>query len=100
MKQYADIRSRAKPVELTIGNKVLVKQRKSSKITTRVDPNAFFVACLKGTMVTASQNGKYITCNISHFKKFDQQGNDRERIDDANQTGSSLLEDVTVRSTN
>ena len=93
MKQHADRRSRAKPAELTIGDKVLVKQRKSNKLTTRFDPNPFMVVRLKGTMVTASRNGKYITRNISHFKKFNQQGNDQERTDDANQTSSGDDED-------
>ncbi len=68
MKEQADLKRRARPSQLKIGDTVLARQRKQNKLSTRFDPNPFQVKKKIGTMITACRNGKYITRNISHFK--------------------------------
>ena len=68
MKENADIKRRASPSNLKI---VLVRQRKDNKFSTRFDSRPFEVVRKKGAMVTAYQDGKYITRNISQFKVID-----------------------------
>ena len=48
----------------------LIHQRKQNKWSTKFDPFPFIVVKRKGTMVTASRNGKYISRNVSQFKKI------------------------------
>ena len=71
MKEQADLKRRAQPSQLKIGDTVLAKQRKQNKLSTRFDPNPFQVVKKKGTMITAYRNNKYITRNTSHFKVID-----------------------------
>ena len=68
MKAYADAKARAAPSEIAVGDLVLARQRKQSKLSTPFDPRPFRVIRKKGTMVTACRSGKYITRNASHFK--------------------------------
>ena len=70
MKENADKRARARVSIVAVGDTVLVRQRKRNKFTTRFDPSPFEVVRIKGTMVTAARNEKYITRNISQFKKI------------------------------
>ena len=96
MKQNADERRRAKPLNLDIGDIVLVRQRKRNKFTTRFDPRPFEVVRNKGTMVTACRDGRYITRNISQFKVIDPSfkepsSEDNDSIDDDN-----LSNDISV----
>ena len=69
MKQYADMKRKAKDSTIQVGDTVLVRQRKDSKFTSKFDPRPFKVVRKKGTMVTANRNGKFITRNTSMFKK-------------------------------
>ena len=84
MKENADIKRRASPSNLKIGDIVLVRQRKDNKFSTRFDPRPFEVVRKKGTMVTAYRDGKYITRNISQFKVIDSslKGPNREEGDE------------------
>ena len=89
MKKYADMKKRASPSPLKIGDIVLARQRKQNKLSIRFDSNPFQVVRKKGTMVTAYRNGKYITRNISHFKVIDpslntKQINEEDEEDDLN----------------
>jgi len=68
MKAYADAKARAAPSEIAVGDLVLARQRKQSKLSTPFDPRPFRVIRKKGTMVTACRSGKYITHNASYFK--------------------------------
>ena len=69
MKCYADKKARAQLTEMRVGDTVLIRQRKNNKFTTKFDISPFQVVRVKGTMVTAVRNEKYVTRNISHFKK-------------------------------
>ena len=69
MKQYADMKRKAKDSTIQVGDTVLLRQRKDSKFTSKFDPLPFKVVHKKGTMVTANKNGKFITRNTSMFKK-------------------------------
>lgn len=68
MKVNADAKSRAKPSKIEINDLVLVRQRKQNKLSVPFDPSPFCVVRKKETMITECRNGKYITCNASHFK--------------------------------
>ena len=70
MKEHADRRVRAQVSDLKIGETVLLRQRKKNKFSTNFDPSPFQVTGKKGTMITAIRNGKYVTRNISQFKKI------------------------------
>ena len=69
MKQHADTKRRTETSEIEIGDTVLVRQRKKSKFTSKFDQHPFKVVRKKGTMITANRNGKFITRNVSMFKK-------------------------------
>ena len=83
MKQHADKRSTARVSDIQIGDIVLICQRKQ-----KFDPPPFRVVRHKGTMTTASQNGKYVSHNISHFKKISSpmEESDTSSEDDADDT--------------
>ena len=66
MKAYADTIT---PSKIAVGDLVLAHQRKQNKLSTPYDPRFFWGIRKRGTMITACQNGKYITRNVSHFKK-------------------------------
>ena len=70
-KEYNDTRKHAAEREVKIGEIVLVKQEKKNTLTTRFDPTPYHVTFIKGTMITAENNFRSITRNISFFKKLD-----------------------------
>jgi transposase InsO family protein len=86
MKKYADEKRKARPSQLKIGDTVLVRQVKQNKLSTYFDPIPFKIIRKKGSRVTAVRNGKYITRNVSYFKKVDsslhQTTNDNEDDED------------------
>ena len=94
MKQYADARPQAKSSKLEVGDQVLGKQSKTNKLTTRFDSHPFRVIRMKGTMITATRNGKYITRNISYFKKLDEPEKDRKRDESDSQINSEDDDDL------
>ena len=70
-----------------IGNFMLVRQRKQNTFFMRFDPSPFRVTSKTGTMIIAQWNGKYITCNTSHFKLTDpaiKEMTDEEEQEDDN----------------
>jgi len=71
MKEHADKRAHAQVSEIAIGDTVLVRQKKRNKFTTKFDPSLYKVVEVKGTMVTAVRKEKYITRNISQFKRIE-----------------------------
>eukprot|EP00794_Sanderia_malayensis_P004986 gene4986-5644_t len=73
MKQNADGNNLAKESMISVGDLVIVKQRKQNKFSTKFNPNPYTVIAKKGTMITAESQNHQITRNISHFKKI---GND------------------------
>eukprot|EP00794_Sanderia_malayensis_P017917 gene17917-19694_t len=73
MKQNADGNNLAKESMISVGDLVIVKQRKQNKFSTKFNPNPYTVIAKKGTMITAENQNHQITRNISHCKKI---GND------------------------
>lgn len=68
MKQNADKSRQARKSIIQIGDMVLLRQKKTSKLMTKFDPHPFKVVRIKGTMITATRNEKYVTRNSSLFK--------------------------------
>ena len=69
-KNYADKRRGAKQLNFTVGDQVLVRQRKRNKLTSRFIPKPYEITDIKGTMITARRKDHQITRNCSHFKLF------------------------------
>ena len=91
MKTYADERTKAKSSDIKIGDAVLARQRKQNKFSTRFDPVPFQVVRIKGTMITARRNEKYITRNVSQFKIVDSSlGRDKSMTDDDDEDNEDL----------
>ena len=82
MKTYADNKHNAKPSNIAIGNTVLVRQNQGTKFTTRYQSRPFKVTQRKGNRVTAERNGKYITRNVSFFKKYEHAANTTSEDED------------------
>ena len=70
MKIYADKKSKAAASGIEIGDSVLVRQKKDSKLSTKFNPKPYKVTSRKGARVTVCRNGHYVTRNASHFKKL------------------------------
>ena len=70
MKDYHDKRTNAKELTINIGDIVLVKQQKKSKLSTRFNPNIYTVKHVKLTMTTATSGIHSITKNVLFFKHF------------------------------
>ena len=68
MKAYADGKNRAREFKIGNGNVVLVRQRKSGKLSTPFDHRSLVVTNRKGSMVTARRHdGSTVTRNVSMF---------------------------------
>eukprot|EP00795_Rhopilema_esculentum_P015552 gene15552-6817_t len=90
MKQNADRKRGAKERKMSIGNLVLIRQRKRNKLTSKFAPKPFRIVRIKGTMITACRNGHYVTRNISFFKPI-QERKDLEFYNDADDEESLEL---------
>ena len=82
MKTYADNKHKAKPSNIAIGDTVLVRQNQGTKFTTRYQSRPFKVTQRKGNRITAERNGKYITRNVSFFKKYEHAANTTSEDED------------------
>ena len=58
-----DQRRQSKQTPINIGDYVLVKQQKHSKLTPNFDPKPLCVTRVKGTMITTERPGFTITRN-------------------------------------
>ena len=67
MKRQVDGRYKAVNKSFSIGDYVLVRQRKRNKLTSRFDPKPYYITNIKGTMLSAQRPGHFITRNIQHF---------------------------------
>jgi hypothetical protein len=67
-KQYADNKRHTKEASIRINDTVLVRQRKTNKLSSFYNPQPLIVTAVKGSMVTAQRRGKSITRNSSFFK--------------------------------
>ena len=70
MKVYADSRRNTKPRHFRVGDPVLVKQKKSNKLSTPFDPKPYVITKVKGSIIIAKRisDGKNITLNSLQFK--------------------------------
>ena len=67
-----DSRRNAKPHHFRVGDPVLVKQKKSNKLSTPFDSKPYVITKVKGSMIIAKRisDGKNITQNSSQFKSL------------------------------
>lgn len=70
MKEYADRCSHAKNTDLSVGDKVLLKQPKQNKMSTPFKPEPLEIKDKKGSMITAQNAERTVTRNASFFKKL------------------------------
>lgn len=73
--------------QIVVGDTVLVKQTKRNKFSTRYDPRPYVVTKIRGTMVTASRPGHYITRNVSFYKRIPSQSEKETWRDSDEQEG-------------
>ena len=70
---YADRKRKTLPSRIEVGDKVLLKQRKESKFSTKYDPVPYTVVEMRGTLVIIVWNGKQLARNSSLLKKVRNQ---------------------------
>ena len=88
-KIYADSKRRAKHSEIQIGDTVICQQKKQNKLSTRFNPVPYTVIKSKGTRITARNNNKFITRNVSFFKKL----SDKTVVEESDDDLSPMLND-------
>ena len=73
-KNYSDKRRNAQERNIEIGDRVLVKQIRSNKLTPHFQYHPYTIVARNGTMLTATSeiDGRQTTRNISHFKRIPQ----------------------------
>ena len=80
-KKYIDKRRNAKESDISVRDTVLVKQQYKNKFSSRFDKTPYTVILRKGTMITAENDTRRITRNVSHFKKFNARVDRQEEFD-------------------
>ncbi len=70
IKEYADKHNHAKNTDLSVGDKVLIKQTKQNKMSTPFKPETFEITDKKESMITAQNAEHTVTRNASFFKKL------------------------------
>ena len=88
-KTYTDLKRRVKQSEIKIGDTVLCQQQKKKKLTTRFNPVPFTVIKIKGTRVTARNGNKFVTRNVSYFKRISRNIIENESDDGLHLASSS-----------
>ncbi|GFR98004.1 transposon Ty3-G Gag-Pol polyprotein [Elysia marginata] len=69
-KEFPDQTRKTQPHSLTVGDTVLVRQKKTNKLTPPYIPKPYKVADVKGSMVTAKRGTHRIVRNSSYFKQI------------------------------
>ena len=72
-KQYADQKRHAQQSTISIGDTVLVRQKKRNKLSSFYDPLPYKVTLTQGSMITAKRDGHEMVRNSSFFKKISPQ---------------------------
>lgn len=72
MKEYSDLRRNARKHDLKVGDKVLVKQNKTNKLSTFYNPQPYEVTSVKGTMVMAKNHHHSVARNSSFFRRIEE----------------------------
>jgi hypothetical protein len=73
MKSYADSHRHARHTIISIGDTVLVRQQRRTKMDAAYNPTPYVVHAIKGSMITARCGDHYITRDISMFKVIAKQ---------------------------
>ena len=75
MTAYATLRRHAKPCSLSVGDRVLVKQPRKSKLSSPFNPYLYRIIAEKGSIFTAKnlETEHEITQNETHFKSHPEQ---------------------------
>ena len=92
-KNYADKKRRARYVEYKVGDRVLLKQ---TKTTTKppYDPKAYIVEEVTGTVVTAKRGEKIVTRNVQRWKKIkERQAPTKQQVKETRRQEDSDEED-------
>ncbi|GFR75468.1 transposon Ty3-G Gag-Pol polyprotein [Elysia marginata] len=80
-KEFADKTRKTQPHSLTVGDTVLVRQKKTNKLTPPYIPKPYKVADLKESMITAKRGTHRIVRNSWYFKQIPyQQVEEEEEI--------------------
>lgn len=83
MKQYSDRKSNTRRHRISVGDTVLIRVKKTNKLSTPFSPLKYKVIRMKGTMVTAQRGEHVVTRNRSFFKVIsDDNRNDLSDADD------------------
>ena len=90
MKTYADARRHTSPINLAVGDAVLVLQDKKNKLSSPYSPHPYVILDICGSMVTAKRHGHKITRNSSFFKRVP------ETIPNYHQLEEDLDEEIAV----
>ena len=69
MRQLADLRNHASPSEVQEGDKVLVRQQKTNKLSPPFSTKSYEVTKREGSLVTAQHDDHQVTRNVSCFKR-------------------------------
>ena len=96
MKRHADEKSHVKVSDIKVGDTVLIRQKKQNKFSTKFDPSPFYVVRRKGTMITAVRNRKYVSRNVSHFKKIESSIGESSITDEHEEENDDILTEVDV----
>ena len=71
IKRHADMKEMVKHRELLQGDRVLIRQNRRNKLSTKFSPVPLTVTQVKGHMITARRpDGSHVTRNVSFFRKL------------------------------
>lgn len=89
-KAQADARLRAKPIDLQIGEEVIVKRmKKPNKLSSNFNPTICKVISKRGGETTAvTAGGEMVKRNVSHFKKFYRPQPNSQNLEHTDRRGS------------
>ena len=86
-KIYGDDKRNAKQCEIQKGDLVLVKQKKSDKLSTVFNPNPMSVVNRQGnSVVVESKEGVRYSRNVAHVKKFNQSKRNQNKSESENES--------------
>jgi len=65
-----------------VGERVLLKQQKSSKLSSRNDPNPYEIVAIKGNMISVSRNEKTYARNVSDLCRYSSNLDTNPRVNE------------------
>ena len=89
-KHYADNRRNAKHRDIKVGDSVLVRQKRTNKLSANFSSKPFTDIKKNNSKITVrNSNGYTITRNVSHFKRIPNQQNVETDTDDKNNNNTN-----------